>query len=180
MKQYEQEQPEPQPEPQPPWLKPPVIMDDQIHHQVDPGSVQAIQIEGHPEDKYNGRYKKDRMDGGRPVFKHAKRKRYCYYATTDEGSCWLLHNEFTPDYPACASYHSECRDTLPPGGTTTWNHYIQRKRKQGTLTVSLLVRFLMNGYLEPNALITRLIGSSEREVWAREGERLLGLFVAGG
>ena len=47
MKQYEQEQPEP--EPQPPWLKQPVIMDDQIHDQVDPGSVQAIEIVEDPE-----------------------------------------------------------------------------------------------------------------------------------
>ena len=134
VKKYDQGQSQ---DPPPPAAPPPsdsvVVVDTQVVPK--PGDVAGVEIQGHPLDEYNGLYLKDRFNNERPVFKHEERSRYLYFCEAETN--WFLHEQFKPKKSLCASW-TDWQGMLPPIGEAEWTHYIGRKWRKRSLTLTAL------------------------------------------
>ena len=111
---------------------------------VDDTDTEAtLWIEGHPDEEWNGLYRRDFMYHEWPVYtkeKNGKAFKYCYRwdAKGAGRDRWFLNEKHTPDSNSCAAYIDSAKGPLPTG-TNRWQCIIDGKFAGRTLTVDTLV-----------------------------------------
>lgn len=96
----------------------------------------GFSLEGHPYNKFNGKYYKVFEHRGWPVLRNQK-GRYCY--RQEKGKRWYLHKIHTPDSTNTNSFIDSTEGPLPTGAKT-WQVVQGSVFVGSSCTVTVLVR----------------------------------------
>ena len=113
----------------------------------DSDSEATIWIKGHPDEEWNGLYRRDFVYHDWPVYvneKDAKALKYCYRSEDQDTKGagrdrWFLNEKHTPNTNSCAAYIDSAKGPLPTGAHS-WKCVIDDKWVERTVTVDALVR----------------------------------------